>query len=120
MFDPAALSFGQRPRISATRAACIKHLLTLAKVQVMWRAPPSGSGCVIFTAMVLENNVRWYAEDGALTKTFCEMDSTEVEALDGEKCCACDEAKYSVSTNKINFIHFLRSIDSYSCRFSSR
>lgn len=120
MFDPAALSFGQRPRISATRAACIKHLLTLAKVQVMWRAPPSGSGCVIFTAMVLENNVRWYAEDGALTKTFCEMDSAEVEALDGEKCCACDEAKYSVSTNKINFIHFVRSIDSYSCRFSNR
>lgn len=59
-------------------------------------APPSGSGCVIFTAMVLENNVRWYAEDGALTKTFCEMDSAEVEALDGEKCCACDEAKYSL------------------------
>lgn len=53
--------------------------------------------------MVLENNVRWYAEDGALTKTFCEMDSAEVEALDGEKCCACDEAKYSVSY-KINFI----------------
>lgn len=66
------------------------------EVQVMWRAPPSGSGCVIFTAMVLENNVRWYAEDGALTKTFCEMDSAEVEALDGEKCCACDEAKYSL------------------------
>lgn len=66
------------------------------EVQVMWRAPPSGSGCVIFTAMVLENNVRWYAEDGALTKTFCEMDSSEVEALDGEKCCACDEAKYSL------------------------
>lgn len=57
--------------------------------------------------MILENNVRWYAEDGALTKTFCEMDSAEVEALDGEKCCACDEAKYSVSY-KINFICLTR------------
>lgn len=78
----------------------------------MWRAPPSGSGCVIFTAMVLENNVRWYAEDGALTKTFCEMDSSEVEALDGEKCCACDEAKYSVSNVVIKLILFI-SIDSF-------
>lgn len=51
--------------------------------------------------------MRWYAEDGALTKTFCEMDSAEVEALDGEKCCACDEAKYSVSY-KINFICLTR------------
>lgn len=63
----------------------------------MWRAPPPGSGCVIFTAMVLENNVRWYAEDGRLTKTFCEMGPTEVETFDVGKCCACDEAKYSVS-----------------------
>lgn len=63
----------------------------------MWKAPPSRSGCVVFTAMVLENNVRWYAEDGGLTKTFCEMEPAEVGAFDAEKCCACDEAKYSVS-----------------------
>lgn len=63
----------------------------------MWRAPPSGSGCVIFTAMVLENNVRWYAEDGALSKSVCESTSEEVESLNLIRCCACDEAKYSVS-----------------------
>lgn len=62
----------------------------------MWRAPPTGSGCVIFTAMILENNVRWYAEDESLTKTFCESTLREVESLNEIKCCACDEAKYSV------------------------
>lgn len=62
----------------------------------MWRAPPVGSGCVIFTAMVLENNVRWYAEDSALTKTVCESTGTEVEGANETRCCACDEAKYSV------------------------
>lgn len=64
----------------------------------MWRAPPPGSGCVIFTAMVLVNNVRWYAEDGALTKTFCEVAPAEVGGLNVDECCACDEAKYSVSS----------------------
>lgn len=66
----------------------------------MWRAPPAGSGCVIFTAMILENNVRWYAEDGALTKIVCEWTGSEVESTDETKCCACDEAKYSVSSPK--------------------
>ncbi|XP_076235716.1 extracellular matrix protein f-spondin isoform X2 [Calliopsis andreniformis] len=71
------------------------------EIQAMWRAPPAGSGCVIFTAMVLENNVRWYAEDGALTKTFCEIGPAEVEILDVDKCCACDEAKYSLTMEGI-------------------
>ncbi|CAL7936929.1 unnamed protein product [Xylocopa violacea] len=72
-----------------------------SEVQAMWRAPPSGSGCVIFTAMLLENNVRWYAEDGRLTKTFCEMEPAEVESIDDGKCCACDEAKYSLTMEGI-------------------
>lgn len=71
------------------------------EVQVMWRAPSTGSGCVIFTAMVLENNVRWYAEDGALTKTFCEVGPKEVEVLEVDECCACDEAKYSLTMEGI-------------------
>lgn len=62
----------------------------------MWRAPASGSGCVVFTAMILEDPTHWYAEDGTLTKTFCEMTPDEIEDLDENKCCACDEAKYSV------------------------
>lgn len=62
----------------------------------MWRAPQAGSGCIIFTAMILENNVRWYAEDGALIKTVCELTNTGVDSLNETRCCACDEAKYSV------------------------
>lgn len=73
------------------------NVVTLAQIQVMWKAPPSGSGCVIFTAMVLENSVRWYAEDVGLTKTFCEMEAAETATFNVDKCCACDEAKYSVS-----------------------
>ncbi|XP_046817406.1 spondin-1 [Vespa crabro] len=68
-----------------------------SEIQVMWKAPPTGSGCVVFTSMILENNVRWYAEDEGLTKTFCEMNPTEVEQLSEDKCCACDEAKYSLT-----------------------
>nr|XP_033334229.1 spondin-1 isoform X2 [Megalopta genalis] len=71
------------------------------EVQVMWRAPTNGSGCVIFTAMILENNVRWYAEDDALTKTFCEVGPKDVEVLDVDRCCACDEAKYSLTMEGI-------------------
>ncbi|XP_063986743.1 spondin-1 [Diachasmimorpha longicaudata] len=64
------------------------------EVQVMWRAPVAGSGCVIFTAMVMESPSTWYAEDGNLVKTFCE--ATSEPSDDGSGCCACDEAKYSL------------------------
>lgn len=64
----------------------------------MWRAPPAGSGCVIFTAMVLESPSRWFAEDGQLSRTFCEMSAKETEELDELRCCSCDEAKYKVYT----------------------
>ncbi|KAK2584629.1 hypothetical protein KPH14_006978 [Odynerus spinipes] len=68
-----------------------------SEIQVMWKAPPAGSGCVIFTAMILENNVRWYAEDEGLFKTFCEINPADVQVeLGDDKCCACDEAKYSL------------------------
>ncbi|KAJ8679348.1 hypothetical protein QAD02_015135 [Eretmocerus hayati] len=70
--------------------------LPKSEVQVMWRAPPAGSGCVMFTAMVLENPDHWYAEDAQLHKTFCEMSAKEAESLDELRCCACDEAKYKL------------------------
>ncbi|XP_012289125.1 spondin-1 [Orussus abietinus] len=66
-----------------------------SEIQVMWKAPPAGSGCVIFSAMVLENRDRWFAEDGGLTKTVCETSASEIETAE-ERCCACDEAKYSL------------------------
>ncbi|XP_073967251.1 extracellular matrix protein f-spondin isoform X1 [Choristoneura fumiferana] len=65
--------------------------LPKTEVQVMWKAPPAGSGCVLIKAMVYENSSRWFAEDGQLTKRICE--DTSINAPD---CCACDEAKYKV------------------------
>ncbi|EZA49891.1 hypothetical protein DMN91_012061 [Ooceraea biroi] len=73
-----------------------------SEIQVMWRAPRAGSGCVIFTAMVLENNVRWYAEDDDLSKTICESTSGgDTEDANETRCCACDEAKYSLTMEGI-------------------
>ncbi|KAL0884286.1 hypothetical protein ABMA27_016271 [Loxostege sticticalis] len=63
--------------------------LPKTEVQVMWKAPPAGSGCVLLKAMVYENESRWFAEDGQLTKRICE--DTAASAPD---CCACDDAKY--------------------------
>jgi hypothetical protein len=70
----------------------IEHI----QVQVMWRAPAPGSGCVVFTAMIMENQTNWFATEGKLMKKFCEMSVKETEQLDDLRCCACDEAKYKV------------------------
>ncbi|XP_011503578.1 PREDICTED: spondin-1 [Ceratosolen solmsi marchali] len=67
-----------------------------SEVRVLWRAPPPGSGCVIFTAMVMDNLTEWFAEEGNLVKTFCEMNVNETEQLNNLHCCACDEAKYKM------------------------
>ncbi|XP_044255568.1 spondin-1 [Tribolium madens] len=61
----------------------------------MWAAPPPGSGCVTFKAMVLQDSTHWYADEGNLTKTFCEQTEKDIK-LDENDCCACDEAKYSM------------------------
>ncbi|XP_004927733.1 spondin-1 [Bombyx mori] len=63
--------------------------LPKTEVQVMWKAPPAGSGCVLLKAMVYENASRWFAEDGQLTKRICEDTSLSIP-----DCCACDDAKY--------------------------
>ncbi|CAG5081026.1 Similar to SPON1: Spondin-1 (Gallus gallus), partial [Cotesia congregata] len=67
-----------------------------SEVQVMWRSPPVGSGCVIFTAMVMTSPSVWHAADGKLVKHFCEASSDDIASSDDQLCCACDEAKYSL------------------------
>ena len=69
--------------------------LPKSEVQVMWVAPQSGSGCVAVSAMVYESPENWYADDGSLTQIVCE--STLAATAAADQCCACDEAKYSVS-----------------------
>ncbi|RVE42539.1 hypothetical protein evm_012819 [Chilo suppressalis] len=65
--------------------------LPKTEVQVMWKAPPAGSGCVLLKAMVYENASRWFAEDGQLTRRVCEDTSAAAT-----QCCACDAAKYKM------------------------
>ena len=65
---------------------------------LMWTAPPPGSGCVTFKAMVLEDSTHWYADEGNLSKTFCEQTEQDVKFDENNDCCACDEAKYNVGT----------------------
>ncbi|XP_063232008.1 spondin-1 [Bacillus rossius redtenbacheri] len=69
--------------------------LPKSEVQVMWVAPPRGSGCVVFRAMVLEDQNNWFADDGALSRELCELTTArDDEPEDSTQCCACDEAKY--------------------------
>lgn len=70
-----------------------RSLLPKQAAEVIWTGPPSGSGCVILKAMVLEDRTHWYADDGKLSLELCE----QVEQVSLEECCACDEAKYNVS-----------------------
>ncbi|XP_022235881.1 spondin-1-like isoform X2 [Limulus polyphemus] len=70
-----------------------------SEIQVMWTAPPSLSGCVVFKATITEDKDAWYMDDGGLTKDLCEDEQERKDEQPDiiEDCCACDEAKYEVS-----------------------
>ncbi|XP_045137264.1 spondin-1-like isoform X1 [Portunus trituberculatus] len=70
-----------------------------SEIQVLWTAPPAGSGCVIFRATVVEARDVWYMDDGGLTKELCEeeQDNPDTQPTIIDPCCACDEAKYEVT-----------------------
>lgn len=44
-----------------------------------WTAPPHGSGCVNFKAMVEERKDVWFVDYGSLTYTLCEDTSPLAE-----------------------------------------
>ncbi|XP_022654943.1 spondin-1-like isoform X3 [Varroa jacobsoni] len=69
-----------------------------SRASVRWTAPPSGSGCVVFKASVVEEGERWYADDGELTRELCQdFENTDDQGETLEQCCACEEAKYEVA-----------------------
>jgi hypothetical protein len=71
----------------------------------MWVAPARGSGCVRLSAMIYEGKDAWYSEAGGLTKIICEEKADKVKkVLTNDECCACDEAKYSVSYCTLYFL----------------
>lgn len=67
-------------------------------IQVLWKAPQKGSGCIKFRATVVESVDLWFSEDGGLTKTLCEEspDTEDTQPKILKHCCTCDEAKYEV------------------------
>ncbi|XP_066146620.1 spondin-1 [Euwallacea fornicatus] len=73
-----------------------KNAQPKTEVFFMWASPPPGSGCVTFRAMVLEDEYHWYADDGGLSKIFCEQTEKDIK-YDENDCCACEEAKYSLT-----------------------
>ncbi|KAL1506661.1 hypothetical protein ABEB36_005985 [Hypothenemus hampei] len=72
-----------------------RNIQAKSEIFFMWSAPPPGSGCVTFKAMILEDAEHWYAEDGGLSKTFCEQTEKDIK-FDENDCCACEEAKYGL------------------------
>ena len=48
-------------------------------MQVYWTSPPRGSGCIQFTAMIVERQDVWYMDDGGLSYTLCEDNSPLAE-----------------------------------------
>uniref|UniRef100_A0AAQ5Y6L8 Spondin-1 n=1 Tax=Amphiprion ocellaris TaxID=80972 RepID=A0AAQ5Y6L8_AMPOC len=63
-------------------------------IQVFWTAPPSGSGCVVLKASIVQKRIIYFQDEGSLTKRMCEKDATDKPLLD---CCACGTAKYRVT-----------------------
>ncbi|KAL3267359.1 hypothetical protein HHI36_011490 [Cryptolaemus montrouzieri] len=89
-----------RDSLATFNFECVNTLSELndtAKSEVffMWTAPPPGSGCVTFKAMVLRNPFNWFADEGGLSKTICELTERDKKA-DPDECCSCDEATYSL------------------------
>ncbi|XP_037024402.1 spondin-1-like isoform X1 [Bradysia coprophila] len=105
MADHSILTVGTLSRPegdSLTKITCsnmVSHTTTTPKseIQIMWKAPQVGSGCVVFKATVIEHRDVWYMDDGPLTKEFCEEQNFDDEFSIPVKCCACTEAKYELT-----------------------
>lgn len=69
------------------------------RIQVFWTAPPSGSGCVILKASIVQKRIIYFQDEGSLTYKMCEKDLLFSEATQRPQleCCACGTAKYRVT-----------------------
>ncbi|KAG5848865.1 spondin-1a isoform X1 [Anguilla anguilla] len=69
------------------------------RIQVFWTAPPSGSGCVILKASIVQKRIIYFQDEGSLTYKMCEKDLLFSEATQRpqSECCACGTAKYRVT-----------------------
>ncbi|KAA0714627.1 Spondin-1 F-spondin [Triplophysa tibetana] len=69
------------------------------RIQVFWTAPPSGSGCVLLKASIVQRKIISFQDEGFLTKRMCEKETLYGESTDKPllDCCACGTAKYRVT-----------------------
>jgi len=77
-----------------------RHLQPTPGMDILWTAPPQGSGCVEFRATVMEYGNTWYKDDGSLTKVVCELTSHAESSGTDEmipECCACGVGKYQMT-----------------------
>ncbi|XP_015783097.1 spondin-1-like [Tetranychus urticae] len=72
--------------------------ITKLNVRVSWRAPPSGSGCVLIKASIAVTPDIWFMDDGELTRRLCPDTSLSIDEQPEilGQCDACDEAKYQL------------------------
>ncbi|KAJ3596354.1 hypothetical protein NHX12_002762, partial [Muraenolepis orangiensis] len=69
------------------------------RIQVLWTAPPAGTGCVILKASIVQKRVIYFQEEGSLTVRLCEKEHVpgEATAPPPPQCCACGTAKYRLT-----------------------
>ncbi|XP_013183038.2 spondin-2 [Amyelois transitella] len=92
--DPMTAKFSDRCLGSVEQASS----LSKTAVEVDWRSPPPGNGCVTLRAMVAENEDTWYSDGAPLTQRLCEdlrQPDDAAPQINGN-CEACGEAKYEV------------------------
>nr|XP_057930592.1 spondin-1b isoform X1 [Doryrhamphus excisus] len=69
------------------------------RIQVYWTAPPTGSGCVILKASIVQKKIIYFQNEGSLTIRLCEKERVfgEATADPTMECCACGTAKYRLT-----------------------
>uniref|UniRef100_A0A8C5CKG8 Spondin-1 n=1 Tax=Gadus morhua TaxID=8049 RepID=A0A8C5CKG8_GADMO len=71
------------------------------RIQVLWTAPPAGSGCVILKASIVQKRVIYFQDEGSLTVQLCEKgDALSIDSQNEAPllcCCACGTAKYRLT-----------------------
>ncbi|XP_073949802.1 spondin-2-like isoform X1 [Choristoneura fumiferana] len=72
---------------------------TKSSVELYWKAPATGRGCVTLRAMVAESQEIWFEDGAPLTVKLCEdmRQPDDVSPNINYECKVCDEAKYEVT-----------------------
>uniref|UniRef100_A0A8B9R8G1 Spondin-1 n=1 Tax=Astyanax mexicanus TaxID=7994 RepID=A0A8B9R8G1_ASTMX len=95
------------------------------RIQVFWTAPPSGSGCILLKASIVQRKIISFQDEGSLTKRMCEKESLYGESTDKPllDCCACGTAKYRVTfygnwSEKLHPKDYPSKLSAYKCIYS--